>query len=104
MNNKKSVVLLSHHPFDGLFKEIMSLIGPLFFEIGLPLFEAVCLNIASWYMLPLFIRYGLFTDLILGILPFREKNMSYPCWGEFFTLRSHPLPFLWIGNLSPNLN
>ena len=45
---QKSVLLLSFHPFDGLFKEMIRLIAPSYFELGSPLFEAVCLNIASW--------------------------------------------------------
>jgi len=45
---QKSVVILSFLPYDGLFKEMIRLIGPSYFDLGPPLFEAICLNIAAW--------------------------------------------------------
>jgi len=45
---QKSVVLLSPHPYVGLFKKVMSVVGPLFFECGATLLEAAYHNIALW--------------------------------------------------------
>lgn len=45
---QKSVVLISVHPFLALFKKVVSLAGPLFFEFGNPLLEAAFQNILAW--------------------------------------------------------
>jgi hypothetical protein len=48
MLRKKSLVLLSQHPFVGLFSRIVSILGPAFFDTGQPMLEAACMNIAQW--------------------------------------------------------
>ncbi|KAG0206348.1 Protein dennd6a [Mortierella sp. GBA30] len=45
---QKSVVILSQHPFIGLFSKIVSVLGPAYFEVGKPMLEAAFHNIASW--------------------------------------------------------
>jgi len=45
---QKSVVILSKHPFFALFKAMIELIGPLFFEFGNPLLEACFQNSSIW--------------------------------------------------------
>jgi hypothetical protein len=43
------VTLVTSKPFIGLFKRIMSLVGPLYFDHGDTLLESTFQNIASWY-------------------------------------------------------
>lgn len=45
---QKSVVLLSTHSYVGLFKKVMSVVGPIFFDCGSTLLEAAYHNIALW--------------------------------------------------------
>ncbi|RCH79438.1 Protein dennd6a, partial [Rhizopus stolonifer] len=45
---QKSLVLLSQHPFVGLFSRMVSILGPAFFDTGQPMLEAACMNIAQW--------------------------------------------------------
>ncbi|KAJ2960634.1 hypothetical protein NQZ79_g4043 [Umbelopsis isabellina] len=45
---QKSLVLLSQHPFVGLFSRVVSMLGPAYFELGQPMLEAACASIASW--------------------------------------------------------
>lgn len=45
---QKSLVLLSQHPFVGLFSRIVSILGPAFFDTGQPMLEAACMNIVQW--------------------------------------------------------
>ena len=45
---QKSVVLLSPHPYVGLFRKVVSVVGPLLFEFGNTLLEASYQNIARW--------------------------------------------------------
>lgn len=45
---QKSLVLLSQHPFIGLFSRMVSILGPAYFETGQPMLEAACMNIAQW--------------------------------------------------------
>ncbi|ORY93744.1 hypothetical protein BCR43DRAFT_516764 [Syncephalastrum racemosum] len=45
---QKSLVLLSQHPFVGLFSRIVAILGPVFFDTGQPMLEAACMNIANW--------------------------------------------------------
>ncbi|KAF8938221.1 Protein dennd6a [Dissophora ornata] len=45
---QKSVVLLSQHPFIGLFSKLVSVLGPAYFEVGKPMLEAAFHNIATW--------------------------------------------------------
>ncbi|KAI7876339.1 DUF1630-domain-containing protein, partial [Lichtheimia hyalospora FSU 10163] len=45
---QKSLVLLSQHPFVGLFSRLVALLGPVFFDNGQPMLEAACMNIANW--------------------------------------------------------
>ena len=40
--------MISKHPFLGLFKTVIGLIGPLFFEYGNPLLEACFQNTGVW--------------------------------------------------------
>ncbi|KAI8647391.1 hypothetical protein BD408DRAFT_335106 [Parasitella parasitica] len=44
----KSLVLLSQHPFVGLFSRVVSILGPAYFDAGQPMLEAACMNIAQW--------------------------------------------------------
>lgn len=48
ISQQKSVVMISKHPFLGLFKTVIGLIGPLFFEYGNPLLEACFQNTGVW--------------------------------------------------------
>ncbi|CAO3593330.1 unnamed protein product [Absidia cylindrospora] len=45
---QKSLVLLSQHPFVGLFSRIISILGPAFFDAGQPMLEAAVMNIVNW--------------------------------------------------------
>ncbi|KAG0183266.1 Protein dennd6a [Apophysomyces sp. BC1021] len=45
---QKSLVLLSQHPYVGLFSRMVAILGPTFFETGQPALEAACMNIAHW--------------------------------------------------------
>ncbi|KAF9584455.1 Protein dennd6a [Lunasporangiospora selenospora] len=45
---QKSVVLISQHPFIGLFSKLVSALGPAYFEVGRPMLETAFHNIASW--------------------------------------------------------
>jgi hypothetical protein len=45
---QRSVVLMSPHPYVGLFKKVMSVVGPIFFECGQTLLEAAYQNVAAW--------------------------------------------------------
>ncbi|KAJ7086181.1 hypothetical protein B0H15DRAFT_782487 [Mycena belliarum] len=46
---QRSLVVLTHHPFPAFFARITALLGPLFQQHGLPMLEAACHNIATWY-------------------------------------------------------
>ncbi|KAG2227478.1 hypothetical protein INT45_007504 [Circinella minor] len=45
---QKSLVLLSQHPYVGLFSRMVAILGPSFFDTGQPMLEAACMNIAHW--------------------------------------------------------
>ncbi|CAG8493065.1 24859_t:CDS:10 [Dentiscutata erythropus] len=45
---QRSLVLLSQHPYVGLFSRVVSILGPAYFEVGNPMLEAACHDIASW--------------------------------------------------------
>lgn len=45
---QKSLVLLSQHPFVGLFSRVVSILGSAYFNTGQPMLEAACMNIAQW--------------------------------------------------------
>ncbi|OZJ06645.1 hypothetical protein BZG36_00358 [Bifiguratus adelaidae] len=45
---QKSIVILSQHPFIGLFSRVVKALGPLFCDHGRPVLEAACTDIASW--------------------------------------------------------
>ncbi|KAG0258689.1 Protein dennd6a [Mortierella polycephala] len=45
---QKSVVILSQHPFIGLFSKLVSILGPAYFEVGKPMLETAFHNIAGW--------------------------------------------------------
>ncbi|KAF9080082.1 Protein dennd6a [Mortierella sp. AD031] len=45
---QKSVVLLTQHPFIGLFSKVVSVLGPAYFEIGKPMLETAFHDIARW--------------------------------------------------------
>lgn len=49
---QRSLVILTHHSYPALFARITALLGPLFQEHGLPMLEAACHNIATWYVPP----------------------------------------------------
>ncbi|KAG2195921.1 hypothetical protein INT47_002694 [Mucor saturninus] len=41
-------ILLSQHPYVGLFSRVVSILGPAYFDTGQPMLEAACMNIAQW--------------------------------------------------------
>ncbi|KAI7868331.1 hypothetical protein BDF14DRAFT_1795470 [Spinellus fusiger] len=45
---QKSIVLLSQHPWIGLFSRLIGILGPAFFDIGKPMLEAACMTMAHW--------------------------------------------------------
>uniref|UniRef100_D8PVD3 UDENN domain-containing protein n=1 Tax=Schizophyllum commune (strain H4-8 / FGSC 9210) TaxID=578458 RepID=D8PVD3_SCHCM len=45
---QRSVVILTHHQYPALFAAVMSLLGPLYEEHGVPMLESACHNIATW--------------------------------------------------------
>ncbi|KAL1676095.1 hypothetical protein EV122DRAFT_217176 [Schizophyllum commune] len=45
---QRSVVILTHHQYPALFSAVMSLLGPLYEEHGVPMLESACHNIATW--------------------------------------------------------
>ena len=42
-------MLISAHPFVGLFREVVRILAPAYFEMGQPILETACQTIASWY-------------------------------------------------------
>jgi hypothetical protein len=46
--SQKSLVLLSEHPFISLFKQVVEIVGPLYFEHGETIFEPINSCIKSW--------------------------------------------------------
>ncbi|KYQ89269.1 hypothetical protein DLAC_09928 [Tieghemostelium lacteum] len=56
---QKSVVLLSDEPFVGLFKKVIEIVGPLFFDYGNTLLEVAYQNIQAWPELKLGQTYEL---------------------------------------------
>jgi hypothetical protein len=42
------LVLLSQHPYVGLFSRVVSILGPAYFDTGQPMLEAACMNITQW--------------------------------------------------------
>lgn len=83
---KKSLVLLSQHPFVGLFSRIVAILGPVFFDTGQPMLEAACMNIANWYdSFVLLMPFDEGTDLVTvihsvhaGPLPPLVKSLTSP--------------------------
>lgn len=47
---QRSLVILTHHQYPALFTALASIFGPLFQTHGVPMLEAACHNIASWYV------------------------------------------------------
>ncbi|CAG8473351.1 12061_t:CDS:2 [Funneliformis caledonium] len=45
---QKSLVILSQYPYVGLFSKMVSILGPTYFDVGKPMLEAACHDIASW--------------------------------------------------------
>jgi len=45
---QKSVVLISQHPFIGLYKKLMTLVGPMFFTYDEALLESTFQNVCNW--------------------------------------------------------
>lgn len=45
---QKSVVVLTQHPFIGLFSKLVSVLGPAYFEVGKPMLETAFHDIARW--------------------------------------------------------
>ncbi|PKC76048.1 DUF1630-domain-containing protein, partial [Rhizophagus irregularis] len=45
---QKSLVILSQYPYVGLFSKMASILGPAYFDVGKPMLEAACHDIASW--------------------------------------------------------
>lgn len=45
---QKSLVLLSQHPFIGLFSKLVSALGPAYFEVGKPMLETAFHDMARW--------------------------------------------------------
>eukprot|EP00002_Diphylleia_rotans_P032204 TRINITY_DN6745_c0_g1_i1.p1 TRINITY_DN6745_c0_g1~~TRINITY_DN6745_c0_g1_i1.p1 ORF type:complete len:391 (-),score=57.13 TRINITY_DN6745_c0_g1_i1:1179-2351(-) len=45
---QKSLVLLSMRPYVGLFEKVMSIVGPLYFQYGIPLLECAWNGIQLW--------------------------------------------------------
>jgi len=46
---QKSVVVLSSKPYMGLFREVVQLLAPAYFDMGHPILEAACETISKWY-------------------------------------------------------
>ena len=45
---QQSLVLLTSKPWHGLYSKLIKIIGPLYFEMGKPILEESCFNIAKW--------------------------------------------------------
>ncbi|KAJ7518631.1 hypothetical protein O6H91_20G001200 [Diphasiastrum complanatum] len=45
---QKSVVILSERPYSCVFKPLIQIVGPLFFEIGSQALEQVAINVSQW--------------------------------------------------------
>lgn len=45
---QKSVVILTHLPYVAFFSQIVSRLGPLYFEHGMPMLEAFCNDVRQW--------------------------------------------------------
>ena len=41
-------MLVTTHSYVGLFKRIMAVVGPLYFELGTPLLDSTLQNVAAW--------------------------------------------------------
>lgn len=47
---KRSLVILTQHQFPAFFIHLVSIFGPLFEQHGIPMLEAACHNMATWYV------------------------------------------------------
>ncbi|KAJ2120230.1 hypothetical protein IW147_005249 [Coemansia sp. RSA 720] len=45
---QRSVVIISHLPYNGLFARLAHILGPLYFDLGTAILEAAAHNVASW--------------------------------------------------------
>ncbi|RHY17596.1 hypothetical protein DYB25_009310 [Aphanomyces astaci] len=45
---QKSLVVITHLPFVGLYDRVLRIVGPLFFQVGNPLLQALYENIGQW--------------------------------------------------------
>ncbi|XP_054818441.1 uncharacterized protein LOC129317999 isoform X1 [Prosopis cineraria] len=45
---QKSVVILSHHPYSSVFRPLLQIIGPLYFDIGKKALEHIATYVSTW--------------------------------------------------------
>ncbi|KAJ4821931.1 hypothetical protein Tsubulata_041966 [Turnera subulata] len=98
---QKSVVILSHNPFSSVFKPLLQIMGPLFFDIGKKALEHIAAYVSMWpvpapgklmelpignavlkvnlppaHCLPL--EVGMFEESASSMAPFLPNNQSIP--------------------------
>ncbi|KAN0065594.1 hypothetical protein ACQY0O_000717 [Thecaphora frezii] len=90
---QKSLVILSHLPYVGLFGEVVSRLGPLYFEHGMTMLEAFANDVVGWpspqpgsvLTLPLL------GSILTAAIPFGQQAQNSPS-GDLYTPSSSPSP------------
>ncbi|SNX81760.1 uncharacterized protein MEPE_00465 [Melanopsichium pennsylvanicum] len=77
---QKSVVILSHLPFVGLFSEVVARLGPLYFEHGMSMFEAFANDIMGWPTPQpgTILTLPLLGSIITAAIPFGQQPQNSP--------------------------
>lgn len=81
---QKSVVLISLRPYLALFKRVIRLVGPLFFEYGTPLLEATFQSILAWFIALQLSRLTQFRPE-----PQNDKTLDLPILGTVLSFYTH---------------
>ncbi|KAF9234226.1 hypothetical protein BU15DRAFT_90060 [Melanogaster broomeanus] len=80
---QSSLVLLTQHQYPALFTCIVSKLGPLFQSHGVPMLEAACHNIASWYTPSSTIEIGFLGSVLHIELPVSSDSQQLAETGSF---------------------
>ncbi|PWZ02584.1 DUF1630-domain-containing protein [Testicularia cyperi] len=77
---QKSVVILSHLPYVGLFSEVVSRLGPLYFEFGMSMFETFANDIINWPAPTpgTILTLPLLGSIITAAIPFGQQPQNSP--------------------------
>eukprot|EP00297_Palpitomonas_bilix_P005977 CAMPEP_0113873808 /NCGR_PEP_ID=MMETSP0780_2-20120614/3980_1 /TAXON_ID=652834 /ORGANISM="Palpitomonas bilix" /LENGTH=423 /DNA_ID=CAMNT_0000859503 /DNA_START=250 /DNA_END=1518 /DNA_ORIENTATION=- /assembly_acc=CAM_ASM_000599 len=99
---QKSLVLITRHPFIGLFHAVMAIVGPLFFEHGERLLETTCHHISRWPRPSpsQVMELPLAGDVIETRIP--EKNLERALEGKGTFVHSTEIPRFLISGGNPD--